>query len=64
MQTRYFAHHGYSVLALDLPGHGRSDGKPLSNISDIAAWLWKVIDCLRPSQVNLAGHSMGFINSS
>ena len=21
LQTRYFAHHGWSVLAVDLPGH-------------------------------------------
>ncbi|MAQ56277.1 MAG: alpha/beta hydrolase [Rhodospirillales bacterium] len=59
MQTRYFAHHGYSVLALDLPGHGRSGGKPLSSITDMSSWLWQVIECLRPSQINLAGHSMG-----
>ena len=26
LQTRYFAHHGRSVLAVDLPGHGRSEG--------------------------------------
>ena len=26
LQTRYFAHHGWSVLALDLPGHGGSEG--------------------------------------
>jgi pimeloyl-ACP methyl ester carboxylesterase len=24
--ARWFAHHGHSVLALDLPGHKRSDG--------------------------------------
>ena len=24
LQTRWFAHHGYSVLAFDLPGHGRA----------------------------------------
>ena len=27
LQSRYLAHHGYSVLALDLPGHGRSRGE-------------------------------------
>ena len=26
LQTRYFAHHGHTVLAVDLPGHGRSQG--------------------------------------
>ncbi len=29
LHSRWFAHHGYSVLAPDLPGHGRSGGKPL-----------------------------------
>ena len=27
LQTRYLAHHGRSVLAVDLPGHGRSGGR-------------------------------------
>ena len=35
LQTRYFAFHGYSVLALDLPGHGLSKGKSLKTIEDI-----------------------------
>ena len=30
LQTRYFAHHGYTVMAVDLPGHGGSEGAPLS----------------------------------
>ena len=29
LQSRYLAHHGYGVLALDLPGHMRSEGPPL-----------------------------------
>ncbi len=29
LQSRYFAHHGRNVLAVDLPGHGRSAGVPL-----------------------------------
>ncbi len=28
LQTRYFAHHGWNVLAPDLPGHCRSAGEP------------------------------------
>ena len=35
LQTRYFAFHGYSVLALDMPGHGLSSGKSLKSIEDI-----------------------------
>ena len=26
LQSRYLAHHGWNVLALDLPGHCRSTG--------------------------------------
>jgi len=26
LQSRYFGYHGWNVLALDLPGHGRSAG--------------------------------------
>ena len=39
LQTRYFAFHGYSVLALDLPGHGLSKGKCLTSIEDMAEWI-------------------------
>jgi pimeloyl-ACP methyl ester carboxylesterase len=31
LQTRYFAHHGRNVLAIDLPGHGRSAGPALAD---------------------------------
>ena len=32
LQARYFAWHGGSVLALDLPGHGGSEGPPLVQV--------------------------------
>src|SRR5215468_2540271 len=38
LHTRWFAHHGYSVLAPDLPGHGRSAGPSLSTIAEMADW--------------------------
>ncbi len=28
LQTRYLAHHGWNVLAIDLPGHCKSEGTP------------------------------------
>ena len=37
--ARWFAHHGYAVLALDLPGHGRSAGPPLASVEALADWL-------------------------
>jgi pimeloyl-ACP methyl ester carboxylesterase len=36
LQTRYFAHHGFGVLAVDLPGHGRSKGAPLASVEAMA----------------------------
>lgn len=59
LQTRYFAWHGYSVLAIDLPGHGRSEGPVLADIGAMAGWLIAAADALNIAQINLAGHSMG-----
>lgn len=44
LQARYFAHHGWNVLAVDLPGHGRSDGKPLASISEYSQWVIAFLD--------------------
>ena len=49
LQTRYLAHHGHGVLALDLPGHGRSAGPPLTSVADQAAWVLRAIEAARAS---------------
>ena len=59
LQSRYFAHHGQNALALDLPGHGRSHGEPLTSINDMADWMQDVLDVLDIAQASLVGHSMG-----
>ncbi|AZP14097.1 alpha/beta fold hydrolase [Undibacterium parvum] len=59
LQSRYFAHHGFSVLALDLPGHGRSKGAALSSVAAMATWLLAVLDAAGVSSAMLVGHSMG-----
>jgi pimeloyl-ACP methyl ester carboxylesterase len=59
LQTRYFAHHGRNVLALDLPGHGRSAGPVLEDIGALADWLMRVFDARGIESAQLAGHSMG-----
>jgi pimeloyl-ACP methyl ester carboxylesterase len=59
LQSRYFAHHGYGVLALDLPGHGRSGGAPLTRIEDMASWIVAVLDAAGIPSAALVGHSMG-----
>src|SRR3954469_5882298 len=59
LHSRWFAHHGYGVLAPDLPGHGRSLGAPLSTIADMADWTASLIDAAGAAQARLIGHSMG-----
>src|SRR5665213_1165493 len=39
LHSRWFAHHGFGLLAPDLPGHGRSGGKPLATIAEMADWV-------------------------
>ena len=59
LQTRYFAFHGYSVLALDMPGHGLSGGESLKSIEDMADWVSDVIDAVGYKEASLVGHSQG-----
>jgi len=56
---RWFAHHGFSVLAPDLPGHGRSAGEALTTIGDLADWTAALIDAAGAAPARLIGHSMG-----
>ena len=59
LQARYFAWHGGSVLAVDLPGHGLSQGPPRGSIPEMADWLVALLDAAEVGQANLVGHSMG-----
>ncbi len=59
LQSRWFAYRGRSVLALDFPGHGRSDGPLLSSIEAMADWTAGVLDHLGVKQAAVVGHSMG-----
>ena len=59
LHSRWFAHHGFSVLAPDLPGHGRSSGKPLPTIAEMADWTVALLDAAGAARAKLVGHSMG-----
>ena len=59
LQSRYFGYHGRNVLALDLPGHGRSGGPPLASVEAMADWVVRVLDGAGLGKAALVGHSMG-----
>jgi len=59
LQSRYFAHHGRGVMAVDLPAHGKSGGVALASIADMADWVVRVMDAARVETATLIGHSMG-----
>jgi len=59
LQSRYFAHHGRNVLAVDLPGHGRSGGDALPSVEAIADWLPALLDAAGVPAAALIGHSLG-----
>jgi pimeloyl-ACP methyl ester carboxylesterase len=59
LQSRYLAHHGFGVLALDLPGHGRSAGPPLPSIEAMADWVLAAVAEAGAKSASLIGHSMG-----
>jgi pimeloyl-ACP methyl ester carboxylesterase len=59
LQARFFAHHGRGVLAVDLPGHGRSAGPAVRSIAELADWLVALLDAAKVERAALVGHSMG-----
>src|SRR5919201_354507 len=63
LHSRWFAHHGYSVLPPDLPAHGRSSGKALPTIADMADWTAALLDAAGAPKAKLVGHSMGSLIS-
>ena len=58
-QSRYFAYHGFNVLAVDLPGHGRSGGAALPSVEAIADWIVALLDAAKVERAALVGHSLG-----
>jgi pimeloyl-ACP methyl ester carboxylesterase len=59
LQTRSFAHHGWNVLAPDLPGHCRSAGEPPKSVEEAAAFVIALLDAAGVKQAALVGHSFG-----
>jgi len=59
LQSRWFANHGWNVLALDLPGHCKSDGPPPASVEDGAQCVLALLDAAGVDKAALVGHSFG-----
>jgi pimeloyl-ACP methyl ester carboxylesterase len=59
LQTRYLAHHGWNVLAIDLPGHGHSGGQPPETVEQAADFVSALLDAAGVLRAALVGHSFG-----
>ncbi len=59
LQTRYFAHHGFNVLAIDLPGHGKSEGDCPKTVEEAADVVLALLKAAGLKEAALVGHSWG-----
>jgi pimeloyl-ACP methyl ester carboxylesterase len=59
LQSRYFGYHGYNVLAVDLPAHGRSGGAALKSVGEMADWVAQLLKEKGIKRASMVGHSMG-----
>ncbi len=59
LQSRYLAHHGWNVLAIDLPGHCKSGGEPPASVEEASQAIVGLLDAAGVQQAALVGHSFG-----
>lgn len=59
LQGRYLAHHGWNLLAVDLPGHCRSGGDAPATVEQGADFVGALLDAAGARRAALVGHSWG-----
>lgn len=59
LQSRYLANHGFNVLAIDLPGHGKSAGSCPRTVEAAASMIIALLEAAGIQQAALVGHSWG-----
>ena len=63
LTEQYLSNKNYNVLAIDLPGHGSSEGKCLKSIEEISNWLETVFNELNIFKITVIGHSQGCLEA-
>lgn len=58
-QSRHMANQAWNVLAIDLPGQGKSTGQPPASVQAAAQTVWALLDALKVQKAALMGHSFG-----
>ena len=61
MPARYFARHGYRVLAVDLPVTESRKRPALDSVDAMADWIARLVEtsAAHASEVTVVGHDMG-----
>ncbi len=59
LPARWFAWHGFNVLAPDMSGHGRSEGPLIETVPGMADWVARLMDAAGVAKAAVVGHSMG-----
>ena len=63
LTEQYLSNQNYNILAIDLPGHGNSEGDCLKSIEEISDWLEKIFNELNISKITIIGHSQGCLEA-
>lgn len=58
-QARYFFNKNFSIITIDLPGHGQNSTKPINSINLLSNLIKELIKSLPNKEIYLVGHSMG-----
>ena len=59
LQSRYMANHSWNVLAVDLPGHCKSEGEAPGSVEEAAGFVTALLDAAGVQFAALVGHSWG-----
>jgi len=52
-------HKNYNIAAVDLPGHGQSEGKGKKDVKRYSEWVKKIMEAIHWGKAVLVGHSLG-----